>query len=266
MKSLRAYEIVEYVKERKFCSLNELMEKFGVSTATIHRDVASLVRSSRLRKVHGGVAAVAPEAALPPHIADHYRERLQNRCEEKLAIAEKALAEIEDGDILFLDSSTTVYYLGRLLQRSNFANLTLVTNSMLIIQEFPLFPANYFLIALGGNYDLQLNAFLGQATLRELERLSIDKSFLSALGMTPDGISSRHENHALFLRRVLELSRRNHLLLSSDKFDKSGIFRIAPLSQIDRLISDAPSPGYFYGRSLKFESLSRNDGRDGRER
>ena len=68
------------------------------------------------------------------------------------------------------------------------------------------------------------------------------------------------------LRRVLELSRRNHLLLSSDKFDKSGIFRIAPLSRIDRLISDAPSPGYFYGRSLKFESPSRNDGRDGRER
>ncbi len=253
MKSLRAYEIVEYVKERKFCSLTELMEKFGVSTATIHRDVASLVRGNRLRKVHGGVAAVNPEAALPAHIADHYRERLRNNCDEKLEIAEKALAEIADGDILFLDSSTTVYYLGRALQHSDFTNLTIVTNSMLIIQEFPLFPANYFLIALGGNYDLQLNAFLGQATLRELEQLSVDKSFFSALGVTPDGVSSRHENHALFLRRVLELARRNHLLISSDKFDKSGIFRIAPLSRIDRLISDAPSPGYFYGRSLKFE-------------
>ena len=89
--------------------------------------------------------------------------------------------------------------------------------------------------------------------MRELEHLSIGKAFLSALGMTPEGISSRHEYHANFLLRVLEISARNYLLIGSDKFDRSGIFAIAPLSRIDRLISDAPPPGYFYGRSMKFE-------------
>ena len=57
MKSLRSYEIVQYVKERKYCSLAELMEKFHVSSATIHRDVAALVNAGQVRKVHGGVAA-----------------------------------------------------------------------------------------------------------------------------------------------------------------------------------------------------------------
>ena len=58
MKSLRSYEIVQYVQERKYCSLPELMEKFQVSSATIHRDVAALVKAGQVRKVHGGVAAV----------------------------------------------------------------------------------------------------------------------------------------------------------------------------------------------------------------
>ena len=186
MKSLRSYEIVQYVQERKYCSLPELMEKFHVSSATIHRDVAALVKAGQVRKVHGGVAAA--EAASSPVLSGHYRDRLVNNREVKQIIAEAAISEIRDGDIIFLDSSTTVYYLAKLLQNSNFANLTIVTNSVLIIQEFPLFPSNYFLIALGGNYDLQLNAFLGQATMRELEHLSIGKAFLSALGMTPGRI------------------------------------------------------------------------------
>lgn len=152
MKSLRSYEIVQYVKERKYCSLAELMEKFHVSSATIHRDVAALVNAGQVRKVHGGVAAAENVSA--PALSGHYRDRLVNNREVKQIIAEAAISEIRDGDIIFLDSSTTVYYLAKLLQNSNFANLTIVTNSVLIIQEFPLFPSNYFLIALGGNYDL----------------------------------------------------------------------------------------------------------------
>lgn len=245
MKSRRLYEIIEYVREHKFSSLNELMKTFQVSTATIHRDIAVLVRENRLKKVHGGVAAVRLEAELPPYIADHYRERLRRDSEEKLLIAEKALAEIADGDTIFLDSSTTVYYLGKLLQQSGWSNLTIVTNSLLIIQEFHLFPPQYFMIALGGNYDLQLNAFLGRATLRQLDELSIDKLFLSALGFSPTGISSRHENHAIFLGRLIERVGKVYLLITGNKFDKNGIFRIAPLSQIDQVISDAPVPGYF---------------------
>ena len=260
MKSLRSFEIVEYVREHKYCSLAELMEVVKVSIATIHRDVAALVRSGQVRKVHGGVAAVETAAALPA-LSGHYRDRLINNREVKQIIAEAAMAEICDGDIIFLDSSTTVYYLARLLQKSVFSSLTIVTNSVLIIQEFPLFPPGYFLIALGGNYDLQLNAFLGQATTRELEFLSIDKAFLSALGITPEGISSRHEYHAQFLRRVIDRAAYRCLLIGSDKFDKSGIFPIAPLSALDQLISDAPPPGYFYGRSVQFEHTGKDRSR-----
>jgi DeoR/GlpR family transcriptional regulator of sugar metabolism len=43
MKKIRTYDILAYLKKKKRCTLRELMEKFGVSSATIHRDVTELV-------------------------------------------------------------------------------------------------------------------------------------------------------------------------------------------------------------------------------
>lgn len=241
MKNLRTLEIVEFVKRRKFCSIAELMAEFGVSPATIHRDIAFLVKNNLVSKVRGGLAAreETGNSGIPMEQSGHYRERLGRNREAKECIARKALAEIRDGDIIFLDSSTTVYCLAKLLQTAQFTDLTIITNSLLIIQEFPLFPPQCFLVALGGNYDLQLNAFLGKTTMRDLESLTINRAFLSALGVSGDGIYSRHENHSYFLRRVLEIADEGYLLLSSDKFGKSGLFEIAPVNKITKLLSDA---------------------------
>lgn len=114
-----------------------------------------LSRTAESARIHGGVASLSSAQALQAPGKDimpsHYRERMNIDMPAKEAIARKALREINDGDIIFLDSSTTVYYLAHMLQKSSFANLTLITNSVLIIQEFTNFPANYFLVALGGN-------------------------------------------------------------------------------------------------------------------
>lgn len=247
MKSLRTFEIVEYVEKRKFCSITELMEKFRVSPATIHRDISSLVTAGQLRKVHGGVASLnSTQAAVPPKdiLPLHYRERMNIDMSAKKMIAEQAFRDIRDGDTLFLDSSTTVYFLAKRLQTASFANLTIITNSVLIIQEFTNFPSHFFLVALGGNYDVQLNAFLGQAALREAEYLKLDKTFISGVGLTENGVFSRHENHTFLLKRILELSHRNFLLIGSSKFGRAGLFSIAPLSSFDKIISDRELPPF----------------------
>jgi DeoR/GlpR family transcriptional regulator of sugar metabolism len=124
------------------------------------------------------------------------------------------------------------------------SNLTIITNSALIIQEFQLFPPHFFLISLGGAFDLQLNACLGRTTIDNLKRLKINKVFFSAVGISPNGVFTYHENHAEFLKEVLSLSTNKYLLVDSSKFDKEGIFTICQLSGIDRLISDKKAPEY----------------------
>ena len=237
MDNFRTRQILAYLKARKSCTLAELMRKFGVSSATIHRDVEVLTRRDAIERVRGGlIYNDAPDAI---GNAAAFQERIVAHRREKIAVARKALPMIEEGDIIFLDSSTTVYQLARQLQSSTFANLTIVTNSLLIIQEFPLCPAHYFLIALGGNYDMQLNAFLGQMTMREVEPLAFSRCFFSALGIDAGGMYSRHESHALFLNRVLAKSAEKDLVITGDKFGKTGIFKIAGASEIDHLICES---------------------------
>ena len=237
MKSQRQFEILNYVNRRKFCSTAELLKFLEVSPATLNRDLTELAETHKLRKVRGGVTALIPDDGGNP--ATSFRARLGRNLENKSLAARHAAELVRDGDILFLDSSTTVYQLARQLQSSAFANLTIVTNSLLIIQEFPLFPAHYFLIALGGNYDMQLNAFLGQMTLREVDTLAFSRCFFSALGIDSSGMYSRHESHALFLNRVLAKSAEKNLVITGDKFGKTGIFKIAGTSEIDHLICES---------------------------
>ena len=241
MKSRRSYEIVKYVQEHKFCSLPELMEHFHVSVATIYRDVSELVAHRQLRKVHGGVAYVESNRE---NTTLHYHDRMVSNRENKHIIAEMALAEINDGDTIFLDSSTTVYYLSKLIQQSSLASLTIITNSLLIIQEFSLFPVEYSLISLGGSYNIQLNSFLGSDTMRQLHNVPFNKAFISAFGISPLGLFTRYEQHGEFLQEVIALANTRYLLLDGEKFDRTGAVKIAPLRSITKIISDAELPGY----------------------
>ncbi len=240
MKNLRTFAIIDYLKQKKYCSVNELMEHFNVSPATIHRDITSLVRNNQVRKVHGGVAYIDPVEAADKMtvLSSSFQERINWNQKLKLKISELAMREISEGDIIFLDSSTTVFFLAERLLESSFSNLTIVTNSAMIIQNFHKFPPHYVLISLGGTFDLQLNAFLGQAAIRELERLSVSKAFISAFGIDGGLVTTNHEYHSSLLLKVLEVAKRRYLLADRSKFNRSGLFRLGTRADFDRIISD----------------------------
>lgn len=249
MKTLRSLEIVDYLKERKYCSMEELMKQFNVSPATIHRDIAELTRKKLIRKVHGGVALM-PSKEAGTTVDSHFSARINKETGKKTVIAELALPYLEDGDIIFLDSSTTALHLARKIQQLKLANLTLITNSVHIIQEFCLFPPHFVLVGLGGNYNCQLNSFLGKSAVEGLQRMRIGKAFVSAVGAAADGVTTYHEDHAEFLEKVMALSHRKYLLLDSTKFNRSGLFKFADLQDFDNVFSDAEPAAVPVGHRL----------------
>ena len=238
MKKLRTYAIVDYLKQKKYCSIEELTSHFGVSHATMYRDIAELAARDAVQKVHGGIALRERASGLKYPGSSPFQERINRNREKKELIAHRALSRVGENDILFLDSSTTVHYLAQLLEKTSFSNLTIVTNSVMIIQNFHKYPSHYVRIGLGGSYDLQLNCFLGQATLRELEYLEISKAFLSAFGVGDDKVTTNHEHHASLLLKVMELAGKKYLLADRSKFNRNGLFRIAPRRAFDEILSD----------------------------
>jgi DeoR/GlpR family transcriptional regulator of sugar metabolism len=235
---IRRQELKEYLRERGHGTIAELCARFGVSVATVHRDLNALLADGMVRKVHGGVEYTAPQVGGEESWNSGFTTRLQRNCEAKVAIAEKALALLEEDDVAFLDSSTTCLHLARAIRASSLHRLTLVTNSNAIANEFPSFPSSFTLISLGGSYNPQLNSFLGGMTRDAAQHLRLRKVFLSAVGVSVDGAFTFHENHAAFLRELVEQGGEGVLLADASKFGREALFRICGLERLHVVVSD----------------------------
>lgn len=235
---IRRQEMREYLRERGHGSIAEICQHFGVSVATVHRDLDEMMAAGLVRKVHGGVEYLAP-----PNGEESWNSgfaiRLRRNCEAKKTIAERALTLIEEDDVVFLDSSTTSLYLARAIRASALHRLTLVTNSNAIANEFPTFPRSFTLLSLGGSYHFQLNSFLGGITRDAMRHLRLRKVFLSAVGVSADGAFTFHEDHAAFLRELIERGDAGILLADSSKFGRDALFRICGLENLHAIVSDS---------------------------
>ena len=157
---------------------------------------------------------------------------------QPVAAAKKALALIEEGDIVFLDSSTTIYELALLLAHAEFDHLTVITNAVAVMNLFRKFPPHWSMIGLGGNYDPQLNSILGDSAFEQLSRLNITKAFVSGFGLDDSTATTNHERQAGILRKVLDTADRRYLIIDHTKIGRKGIYRIAARGGFDAIISD----------------------------
>ena len=238
MDNIRIRQILAYLKTRKTCTLKELMDAFDVSSATIHRDVAILAKRDAVERVRGGL--IYNETPAPSGNAAAYQERVVTRRPEKIMVAQKALHVIEEGDIIFLDSSTTVYELALLLTHGEFDHLTIITNAIPVMHLFRKFPAHWSLIGLGGNYDPQLNSILGISALEQLARYNVTKAFVSGFGLDDKTATTNHEHQAEILRKVLDAADKRYLLIDHTKLGRKGLYRIAARGGFDAIITDRP--------------------------
>ena len=102
----RQRKIVELVNERASVRVTELSSLFHVTEETIRRDLEKLEKEQLLHRSHGGAVRIEEGAT---EIAHEAREVM--RMEEKQAIAKAAVSEIQPGERIILDASTTAWYM-----------------------------------------------------------------------------------------------------------------------------------------------------------
>ena len=229
--------MLAYLKDRKSCSIAELMEKFGISSATAHRDILILAKRDAVERVRGGI--IYNDAPDVRANSSDFRERIVSRRAEKAAAARKALSLITEGDIIFLDSSTTTYELALLLTKERFDHLTVVTNSIAVMNLFRKFPPHWSMIGLGGNYDPQLNSILGMSALEQLSRFNLTKAFVSCFGVDDRNATTNHERQAEILRKALDSADKRYLIVDRDKIGRKGLYRIAARGGFDAVLCNS---------------------------
>src|SRR3954447_7096919 len=122
----RRQDIVELLLERDSV-VRELVERFAVSTMTVHRDLDVLEANGVLRKVRGGATAQ------PTGVYESsFGYRLSHMREAKRRIAHLAAPSVEPGSSLVLDDSTTA--LALIPELAEISQLTIVTNFVSIVE------------------------------------------------------------------------------------------------------------------------------------
>lgn len=236
VRTARQQGLIEHVNRVGVASIDQLSAQFGVSGMTIRRDIAHLARGGLLVQVPGGAQRMDPAAKFHE---DHLRSRLRTNVAVKQRLAEKAASLIEPGDTLFLDGSTTIICLARVLAQAD-RQITVVTNSTLV--ELELAEArNVRLIGLGGVFDRETFTFCPVDESESVLGYHVKKAFLSCTGVViPEGTFENSVFNLAIKRKVARSAEMICLLADGSKLGRRALNRVLDIGDINVLITEAP--------------------------
>jgi len=227
----RHSDILKEVNEKDHVLVQELCEKFNVSSVTIRKDLNYLESLGLLFRNHGGASKQVRYA-----YEKNVDEKESINVEAKEYIAKKALSLIRENDCIIMASGTTMHYLARKLV--NFGPLTVLTSSLRVAIELCNNP-NINIIQLGGEVRKSSTSIVGSISETILKQFSCNTPFLGVDGIDMDfGISTSNAAEAHLNQLMMECSEKVVLLADSSKLNKKGFGKIAPIEDIDYLITD----------------------------
>jgi DeoR family transcriptional regulator, fructose operon transcriptional repressor len=216
----------------------DITDAFQVSAITARRDLDQLEKEGLLVRTHGG-AIKQPRIATKKKLFS-YDEKAEANKERKEYIASVAVKLIQEGDVIFIDSGSTLYHLAAYLK--NFENLIVITNSLPVTSDLLGHP-NIGINLIGGEVDHERKAVYGLVAANTLEHYHVNKAFIGADGVSLHrGLTTYDEKEAAISRKIAAAADEVYLLSDSSKIEKNSFVKFAPLSILKALVTDYDLP------------------------
>jgi DeoR/GlpR family transcriptional regulator of sugar metabolism len=223
----RRNKILEMLTSKKSVKTTELAAFFSVTEDLIRKDFNVLEKQNLINRVYGGAILKTKMSEVTP-----YKQRSEV---DNLHFAMAAVELIEDGDTIFIESSSFTAPILQLLGGLN--ELTIVTNGFL--EKTSTLNNSSQIIHTGGVVHGTDRSTYGRFTLNCVKQFYFDKCFLSLAGVTKNwNITAAIEDSASLKQVAMEQSRESIMIISWDKFHHHGIYHVSPLDQVNTVISD----------------------------
>lgn len=233
--SERQDEIVRLVHRAGEISVDDLADRLKVSRETVRRDLANLDAVGRLRKFHGG-ARIRSHATNEPQAEGPFALRMADNAASKRKIAYAAASLLSPGDALFIDTGTTTLLLAEALV--DLPSLVVITNSHRIAATVAANP-DHRIFLIGGAYGADAGQSLGHLAVEQIKRFRARHAFLTVGAIDESCVMDFDAQETEIAQAMIERAEMVTVLADSSKFDKRGIFEVAPWRTIDRLVTDA---------------------------
>jgi DeoR/GlpR family transcriptional regulator of sugar metabolism len=227
----RRRQIVSLLSAEGSLSVEELASRLQVTASTIRRDLTRLTTDGAVTRTFGGAVVMRGASTESP-----LHRRAQEARAEKDAIGRWAASQVADGETVMLDAGTTVGRTAHHLRGRD--GLTVITNGLTSIMELA-DADDIEVVVLGGTLRHISHGLVGPLTDMNLTRLTADRVFLGADGLTADrGIceASPVQTHA----KELMADRADHIyvLADSSKIGRRPFSAWAPLAAPWTLVTD----------------------------
>ena len=222
--------IEELFARQEFVNFDELLQLFPASKSTLRRDLMELEERSVLRRVHGGAISLQ----MRDDALDFNRLSVSAR-DEKSRIGSLAASLIEEGQTVIMSGGSTVTEVARNLGGKQ---VQVVTNSITVAQIF--WDSKQVEVTITGGYLFpRLGVQLGPICEKMLRDVSADLLILGIRGITAAGISDTNSLIVESLRSMISAAHKVIVVADRSKFGRNAMVQVAPLSEIDLVISDS---------------------------
>ncbi|MBQ0831034.1 DeoR/GlpR family DNA-binding transcription regulator [Marinobacter sp.] len=230
----RQRSILEWVHEQEHVEVEDIAQRFGVTTQTIRRDINKLCELGLLRRRYGGVSLPA-SAVAPPSIACIQDDRVRNVL-VKQHMARRVAADIPEGATVSLGVGSTIELIAQALIHHQ--SLRIMTNNFSVAAALS-GNSGIEVIVSGGIYRHDHHDVVGP------EVTSFFSSFVSDFGIISTGSMDQQNGlmdydirEAEASRAIITNTRARMLVADHSKWTQNSHCKVASFKYVDRFYTD----------------------------
>ncbi len=244
MKDNQEKEILEILQINQYATIDEMAKKLFVSPSTIRRKLDVLQKKGLITRTHGGAQLNESNNFFPS-----FAFRVHENSFEKKKIALAAISLIKNGDLIFLDGTTSAFFIAEYL--SEFKNIRVITNG---IDTLSLLAKNGITAYSTGGCVQEINrsVLVGRYAEEMIENFHADIAFFSTRSVDTNGeIYDCFEEENLIRKAMIKHSTKRVFLCDSTKFGKTSLFHLCSISDVDYIVSNHEIPDFIQSDKLQ---------------
>ena len=232
MNNDRETQVIELLKNNNWhLNVADISNELGITDSTTRRILQRLSVKGIVQHNYGKVDLLVYNSNLTP-----FKYRIHKDALEKQTIARLAVCLVKENDVVFLDGSSTSYYIAEYLK--SFSNIKIITNNIEIL--YSMIEANLEVYSTGGQVSKENRSVLvGDFAYAFVKDIQVDVAFFSTSSIKSNGdIYDACENENFIKRTMIKNSRKKYLACVSNKINLNSTFKLCNVSEFDAVITE----------------------------
>ncbi len=225
----RRDEIIQHLEADSSIKNDTLAKLLNTSTLTIRRDLQYLEDKGIVLRHYGGATVIKKSEDIKKEVF------VNRKMERRHKIAKFAASLIEDGDIIFINSSSTAL---SILNYVKTQHVIVITNNGKILGMQ--LPPNIEVVLTGGEVYGRKQSMIGEYALNVLAHVSASKSFLGVSGIDGEkGLSTFVMQETVINKEMIRRTiGSTYIVADSTKIGVNNNFSSGGIEQVSCLITD----------------------------